>query len=123
MHTGQQTYVNLINKEPYVRLLEFGTLGRRKKKLKDRTLARRRQKAGVLTERGARRLKTMGRTAAEPSSRAVRLWESKGGIKPYRMVGRTIRELRAKGSVPLAIQKRMKKSALSLRRDVRRARG
>lgn len=105
VHTGHKPYINIINKVPYVRLLEYGTLGRRRKKLKEGTLSRRRQKA------------------AKGGERYERLLGSKGGIKPQRMVGRTIRELRAKGSVPRAMQRHMKRGVIELRRDVRRARG
>jgi len=110
VRTGNRPYLNIINKEPYVRLLEYGTLGRRKKKLKEDTLSRRRQKMEKAEKKG-----TAGKYAATLGS--------KGGIKPKRMVGRTIRELRAKGSVPRALQKHMKQGVMSLRRDVRRARG
>jgi hypothetical protein len=109
---GRKPYINIINRVPYVRLLEYGTLGRRRKKLKEDTMARRRQKTSKAlarsTEGGVRYLGYLG---------------SKGGIKPKRMVGRTIRELKAKGSVPRALQRHMKRSVIELRRDVRRIRG
>lgn len=110
VHTGHRPYINIINKVPYVRLLEYGTLGRRKKKLKEGTLSRRRQKMEKAEKagRGAQYQGVLG---------------SKGGIKPKRMVGRTIRELRAKGSVPRAMQRHMKRGVIELRRDVRRIRG
>ena len=82
----------------------------RKKKLKEDTLTRRRQKM-VKAE------------AAGRGAQYQAVLASKGGIKPKRMVRRTFRELRAKGSVPLALQRHMKRSVGELRRDVRRARG
>jgi len=122
---GRRPHLNIINREPYVRLLEYGTLGRRKKKLKEDTLSRRRQKVDVIDRRSKKknRLKDLGAYSISRQKRFEKLWASKGGIKPMRMVARTIRELKAKNLVPLALQKRMKQSVVSLRRDVRRARG
>lgn len=107
---GRSPYINIVNKVHYVRLLEYGTLGRRKKKLKANTLDRRRQKMAKADAKG-----TGGKYRAT--------LDSKGGIKPKRMVSRTIRELRFKGSVPKAMQRHMQKNIIALSRDVRRVSG
>lgn len=122
---GRSPYLNIINKEPYVRLLEYGTLGRRKKKLKARTLERRREKVDVIDRRsrGKNRAKDLAGHSMSRQKRFEKLWASKGGIKPKRMVSRTIRELRAKGSVPKAMQRHMQKNIIALSRDVRRVSG
>ena len=98
-----RVFSEVTNKVFYIRFLEFGTLGARKKKLKEGTLARRRQKAA----KG-------GRFAAAG-------WSS-GGIRPIGMLRTTIRELRAKNAVHAELEKmlhvgmnRAKREAESIR--------
>ena len=76
-----RVFSEVTNPVFYIPWLEFGTLGARKKKLKKRTLIRRRQKA-------ARGKKTVGAGLS-----------GEGGIRPIGMLKTTIRELRAKNAV------------------------
>lgn len=111
----KQPYINLIGKDLsgaddfYLPFLEYGTLGRRKKKLKEDTLSRRRQKTTL------KRTKKGRISAAQFQS----LHESLGGIRPYRMVGGTFRLLRKNQSVAKAMQFHLRRNVRDLKRDVR----
>lgn len=104
-----KAYIEIVNAvraesgDFYAVFLEHGTLGRRKKKLKKGTEERRRQK---LAKAGA-------------GSRYAATLESSGGIKPRRMVRKTLNEIRKRGSVPKAMQKHLQRSIRDLRREVR----
>lgn len=95
-----RVFRSVVNPVFYIGWLEFGTLARRRKKIKKATLRRRRQKA----TRGQR---TVGHGLS-----------GEGGIKPHRMLGSTMRELRARN----AVHKRLERNLhIGLRRAKRAA--
>ena len=94
-------FIEVVNPVFYIRFLEFGTLGARKKKLKKGTLKARK-----------------GKSAA---GKKTVWWGSglsgQGGIKPIRMLGTTMRDLRAKRAVPSALNEMFRKGVQQAKRE------
>jgi hypothetical protein len=88
-------FVELINAVFYIRFLEFGTLAARKKKLRKTTERRLRQKQA----KGGYRL------------------SREGGIRPIRMLGTSMRDLRAAKAVPKALAAMVSTAAVRAKRE------
>src|SRR3990167_8826084 len=91
----RQLYLEIENRDPRARFFEFGTLGRRKKKLSTATAKRRAQK----TAKGRRTGATM-----------------KGGIRPRAMTRIMIRTLRAQGTVVRELHRQFSQAMRQLAR-------
>lgn len=92
-------FIEVVNPVFYIRFLEFGTLGARKKKLKKKTGAARRRKA------------------AEGKTTIGAGLSGGGGIRPIRMLGTTMRDLRAKRAVPTALNEMFQKGIRQAKRE------
>lgn len=95
---ARRPFLEVGNRVFYIRFLEFGTLARRKKKLKKSTMRRLRQKA----------------------AKGGRLSARRGGIRPVRMLGTSMRDLRAKNAVPEELKKTFTRSAELAKRQAER---
>ena len=99
--TARRPFITVVNSVFYIRFLEWGTLARRRKKL-------------------ARRKGRHGRLSTRRESTKARLAARRGGIRPIRMLGTTVRDLRAANAVPEELKKMFTRSAEKAARKAER---